>query len=194
MRLYSIVEGHAEIEALPILLRRMLAEMQRYDVLVQHPMRVPRGSIVNSGGLERAVDLVGRRAAPEDGILILIDADDDCAAQLGPALLARAQNARTDRHSRVTCACREFENWFAAAASSLADGGHLRPDLEIVADPEAIRDPKAWITKHRAGKRPYSPVLDQPVLVSAMSLSQAQSASSFQKLWRDVGLLVNKPD
>jgi hypothetical protein len=74
---------------------------------------------------------MGLRVSPTaGGVLVLIDADDDCPAHLGPALLARAREARSDVPVSVVLANREFEAWFLAAAPSLAGNcglGHVDP-------------------------------------------------------------------
>jgi hypothetical protein len=94
-------------------------------------MRVNRGRIVASNGLESAVKAMALRVSPTaGGVLVLIDADDDCPAHLGPALLARAREARSDVPVSVVLANREFEAWFLAAAPSLAGNcglGHVDP-------------------------------------------------------------------
>ncbi len=65
--------------------------------------------------VERAVEFAARRMEPPRAILILIDADDDCPAQVGPELLHRATVARSDVPLGVVLAKREFEAWFLAA-------------------------------------------------------------------------------
>ena len=55
-----IVEGQSEVMAVPMLLRRLLSELQRYDVMVARPVRVHRSSVVKEGEIERAVVLARR--------------------------------------------------------------------------------------------------------------------------------------
>jgi len=92
-----IVEGHGEREAVPLLVRR-IAESLPTPVYVDAPpaIRIPRTKLVRVGELERAVTLAGMRIAETQpgagGVLVLIDADDDCAARLGPELLERARS------------------------------------------------------------------------------------------------------
>jgi hypothetical protein len=83
-------------------------------------MRIPRGKITIVGGIERAVAAGALRVSGLGGVLVLLDADDDCPAEYGPLLLARAQAARPDKQVSVVLANREFEAWFLAAAPSLA--------------------------------------------------------------------------
>jgi hypothetical protein len=69
------------------------------DLRVPLPMRVPRGRLIAAGGIERTVSAVAQRVSTLGGVLVLLDADDDCPAKLGPVLLQRAQNLV--RQSRV---------------------------------------------------------------------------------------------
>ena len=44
--LVPIVEGHAEVEAVPVLMRRLLAESGQYEVEIARPVRVKRYKVV----------------------------------------------------------------------------------------------------------------------------------------------------
>lgn len=136
----AIVEGHGEEEAVPILLRRIAtAVAPTGDIEVLPPIRVDRCGVVSQGELERAVELAARRSGGDGSILILLDADDDCPAELGPDLLQRARAARPDRVIRVVLAKAEYEAWFLAAAASIA-GRHDIDETVPPDDPEGIRD------------------------------------------------------
>lgn len=116
----SIVEGYGEVPALPKLLHRIAAELGVPNLITSTPMRIPRGKIMIAGGIERAVAAEALRVSEKGGVLVLLDADDDCPAEYGPLLLARAKAARPDKQVSVVLANREFEAWFLAAAPSLA--------------------------------------------------------------------------
>ena len=135
----SIVEGDGEVRALPKLLYRLAREAAVPGLRVPTPMRVPRGKLTAPGGIERAVGAAAQRVGAAGGILVLLDADDDCPATLGPALLARARAARPDVRACVVLANREFEAWFIAAAASLAGAHGFPADLAAPGDPEKIR-------------------------------------------------------
>jgi hypothetical protein len=72
-------------------------------------MRIPRGKIAIAGGIERGVAAAALRVSGRGGVLILLDADDDCPAEYGPVLLTRAKAARPDKSVSVVLANREFE-------------------------------------------------------------------------------------
>jgi len=189
-RLACIVEGHADADALPVLLRRIAARIAPaagVDFLVA--AREPRHRVVRPGELERVVELAARRA-PGAALLVLLDADDDCPAVLGPKLLARACAARGDRPIAVVLACREFESWFLAAAASLCGVRGLRAQVEAPAQFEQIRGAKEWLTRHMEPGRAYSETADQAALAARLDLDAARRSPSFDKLWREVERLL----
>ncbi|QOC92170.1 DUF4276 family protein [Micromonospora craniellae] len=189
----SVVEGEGELTALPVVLRRVMSDMMIWDADIQRPYLTNRSKLVKHGGLEASVESLARRvpqSAP-GGILIVIDADDDCPATLGPALLQRAQAVRPDRRIAVVLANREFEAWFLAAAPSLAGRAGLPEGLPVPEDSERPRDCKGWLSHRRTDGGSYRPRIDQPALADAFDLSMARhNASSFDKFCRDVAYLV----
>jgi len=188
-----IVEGYGEVEAAPILVRR-LAEEIAPEVIVQieRPYRVPRGSIVKEGELERYVELAGRQVGDDGCVLVVLDADDDCAATLGPELLARCEAQRPDTCVGVCLAVSEFEAWFLASAESIAGRRSLAEDLAAPDDPEGICGAKRWLKRNRTDGRSYSETIDQPALTSVFDMHLAKKRSrSFDKMWREVERLLN---
>jgi hypothetical protein len=187
-----IVEGHGEVTAVPILIRRIVAQYAP-DVYahVGQVIRVKRTGLIQPGGVERTVELAARQTTPADGILILLDADDDCPREIAEQLLARAKAARPDRSISVVAANREYEAWFLAAARSLRGKRGLADDLEPPEDPESIRDAKGWLAAHTPHGFSYKPTVDQPALTQLFDLEQAYAARSFRKFVKDVVQLAN---
>jgi hypothetical protein len=187
------VEGEGEISALPVLLRRLMYAAEIWDADIQPPFLVDRGRLVRPGGLEAAVEALARRV-PADlpgGILVVIDADDDCPASLGPSLLARAETTRPDRRTAVVLANREFEAWYLASAPSLGGRAGLADRLEVPVNSETLRDCKGWLTHHRRDGVRYRPRVDQAALADGVDLALARANSpSFDKFCRDVTYLI----
>jgi hypothetical protein len=186
-----IVEGHGEVTAVPILIRRIVAHYAP-DVYahVEPPIRASRAGLMKAGELERTIELAARRTQAVDGILILLDADDDCPRELAEALASRARAARPDRAIAVVIANREYEAWFLAAAESLRGKRGLGEILQPPPDSEAIRDAKGWLTHHAAQGLAYRPTIDQPALTDIFDLEQAYAARSFRKLVKEVVALA----
>ena len=194
-RIVTIVEGHGEVEAVPILLRRMAQRISPETAVdLPKPIRVNRNKVVRAGELERAVALAAARAEADGCILILLDADEDCPANLAPRLLDRAVQARPDRDIRVVVAKMEYEAWFLAAAASLAGRSGIDEAIAPPDHPEAIRDAKGWLSARMPRGQPYRETLHQASFSAAFDLDSARTAPSFDKLWRDVRELILRPD
>lgn len=177
-----IVEGHGEIEAVPLLIRRIFAESGTGTMPgINYPIRIKSGSFLHDESyFQRYVQLAAAKAAQAGGeVLILLDCEDDCPATLGPALLARAKNVRNDVPTTVVLAHREYETWFLAAAESLRGCGGLSADLSPPADPEAIRGAKEWLGRHM--ERSYDPIIHQAAFTARFDLSQAKTVPSFAR-------------
>ena len=183
-RVVAIVEGDGEVAALPVLLRRM-GEWRTPEACTQilPPIRVRRDRFLNRDEDFRKFLLLASGKCGDDGwILILLDADDDCPAELGPQILERARRYVPHRRLSVVLANREYEAWFVAAAESLHGRSRFAFDATEAIEAEAPRDAKGWI-KARMASRAYGETTDQPAFSAAMDLQQAfERSRSFRKL------------
>lgn len=188
-----IVEGHGEVKAIGILIRRIAAE---YDAAltidVKPPLRIPKSRLLKIGELERTVDFAFRKAGRSGAVLVLLDSDDDCPAELGPKLTRRALAARSDLPLGVVLAKREYEAWFLAAASSLRGQRGLKESLTPPNEPESIRGAKEWLNRNMLPGLRYGEVLDQPALTAAFDLAAARRAGSFDKCYREIVRLLTE--
>ena len=178
-----IVEGHGEWEALPLLLRRILSESDAGSLpSVNPPIRIKAGSFLRDHDyFARYFSLAAAKAAQGKGtVLILLDCEDDCPAELGPRLMAMAQAVRSDVPLLVTLAHREFETWFLTAAESLQGCCGLPADLEAPSNPEAIRGAKEWLGERM--REPYDPITHQVKFVARLNLQKAARNLSFARL------------
>jgi hypothetical protein len=142
--------------------------------------------------LQRAVQL-GTLKILQTGmfgvILVLLDADDDCPAELGPRLLR--QISRPDVAAGVIVAKREYEAWFLAGAQSLRRHRTVSDTAAAPADPEGIRGAKQHLERHvLVPDAVYQETVDQPALTAALGLEEARAAPSFDKLCRDLCRLL----
>lgn len=188
----TVVEGHGEIEAVPILVQRVFNELLgAYIDYPPRPVRQPRGSLIKAGGVERAVGLAAESRGCS-AILVLIDADDDCPRELGRELQKRAQEARPDLAVEVVLANREYEAWFLAAIVSLRGERSIRVDACVPDHLEEIRDAKGWLSDHMDTGRTYHAIDDQPALTDRFDLDQARrNSQSFRKLIAKLDRLNN---
>ena len=188
LNLACIVEGHGDEQAIPVLLRRLAPS--DLNLHIPRPIRTGRYKLIKPRELARVIELAARQVQTPRAILVLVDAEDDCPARLGPDLLSQARTVRPDIALGVVLAKREFEAWFLAAFESLKSRRGLRDSLIAPADPESVRDAKGMLTDNMAGSRAYSETVDQPKLTAVFDMELARQRSpSFDKLWREVQVL-----
>ena len=193
VRLALIVEGHGDVHAAPVLVRRLAVESLGLPMpeILAVPHRLPKGKMISGDGLERAVELQANKVGRGGAILILLDADRDCPKEVAANLLSRARAKRPDRRIEVVLAKVEYENWFIAAIESLAGKYSVQRGLTAPPNPEAIRDAKGWISARMS--QPYKETVDQKELTVLFDLALAASKStSFAKLRRSVKALLSR--
>lgn len=184
MKVVAIVEGEGEVAAVPVLLRR-LAAWRTPGVLpeVPTPIRVRRDRFLNRDeDFRRFLLLAAAKCGKSGWILLLLDADDDCPAELAKRILARARDCIPHVRVSVVLAKREYEAWFIAAAESLHGhrGFSFNPADRI--DAESPRNAKGWLRERMKGGS-YGETTDQPAFSARFDLQQAFDGSrSFRKL------------
>ena len=188
MKIQPVVEGYGEVEALPLLLRRLLGEVGAW-VEIGTPIRRPRNQLASELGVMRAVEIARRQPACE-AILIVFDGDRDCPAELGPKVRGWAEAA-----ARLPCEVvlphREYEAWFLAAIESLRTHDLIRTDAESHPEPEKPRGAKEQLQERLAAGRVYSPTRHQAALSASFSLELAfRRSRSFRKLTTSFGSLI----
>ncbi len=181
---------------MPLLVRRIVEAISpEVYVDVPSPLRLRRGKLTKEDEFSRFFDLSAGKVGDHGAILVVADADDDCPPGLRDVLLGFDCVRRSPITTAVVLANRMYENWFLAAATSLAGERGLRSDMVVPHDPESIRDPKAWLkqqhTANLGAQRhwTYSETTDQPALTSMMDIQQARCSKSFDKLYREIWLL-----
>jgi hypothetical protein len=176
-----IVEGFSEVDAVPVLLRRLLARLDREDVAVARPFRVSRTKVAREGELERALIQGLRDRLNITCVLVILDADDDEPQALEAALLTRCE-AVTSLPSAVIVATRELEAWFLGSKDSLRGVRGIKPDANPLDDPETIRGAKERLSRNMI-RRHYLEVDDQPAFAARMDLEPAlRRCASFRRL------------
>ncbi len=188
-----IVEGDGELAALPILVRRILHNIDETVFMIDkwEPIIVARNTIVKPGVLERYVGIAADKIERKGGILILMDADDDCPAQLGPRLLERAKGAGGDIPIAVVLAMREYEAWFLASATTLRGKCGISTECIIPQNLEAKRDAKGFLTDNMPKGQAYSATKHQTLFTREIDIELARKNSpSFNKLYRDLQTMI----
>lgn len=195
-----VVEGHGDVIAVPILLRRLIHYLcQDAFAEVLRPIRQPRDRLVHNKDdcLKNSILFATEklRQFESDGsaclVLVLCDADDDCASILAIQMQSVVHGAARDYPVSLVLAVQEYETWFVGAAESL--GQFLRLNGDIPEHPEKSGSKKNWIEKRFKGTK-YSESIDQAKMTAAMDLTLCRRrCASFDKLCRDLEGLLKLP-
>jgi len=171
-----IVEGHGDVAALPVLLRRIAPALQ-----VKRPVRFPRSKLLSDEHLARAALIAAANIAENGAVLLVIDGDEDCAARMGLDLESRLQKVLPRRMSRVVIPVREFESWIV--------GGDSRSGAQ---DSDTAGNPKGRI---RQWLGVYSETADQARLIASTDLGLLESRSrSFRRLLKVMAEFAKRAD
>ncbi|WP_118183742.1 DUF4276 family protein [Paraburkholderia phosphatilytica] len=189
VQVVSIVEGDGEVQALPVLLRRLNFWLTpECSTTIHPPIRVHRDRFIRKAEEFTRILLLASKKCLDDGwILILLDADDDCPVQMANELLRRAREVIPHRSVSVVLANREFEAWFLAAARSLhgCRGFTWDVDRDALEGSETVRNAKGRMAE-RMGGAGYHETTDQPKFAHTFDLDMAVANSrSFRKLCAD---------
>ena len=107
-------EGHADCDSLPTLLTRVAELLGHAPPILLEPIRFKRQRIEKQGELLRLLLLARKKLSGPGGILAVLDADEECPAELGPRILASGRSACADVPFAVVVAKRMFESWVIA--------------------------------------------------------------------------------
>ena len=211
-RLVLLVEGDGDVQAAPVLLKRLLADCGAFDVvrLDPHPLRVGEyGRICKDSFSEwRRFLQVAAKRSDMGGCLLILDGDSRLMVDGQPFCAMRAARFLAGEARRVgggtlfsvavVFACMEFESWLIAGATTLAgksftDGRKELPERidPVPVDPQsAPRDAKGWF--RRIMKTGYKPTRDQAELTRLVDLDAVRQRGmrSFRRLEHAVKELV----
>jgi hypothetical protein len=189
----SVIEGHGEEEALRVLITTILAAIVS-DVypIIARPFRVPWGTLVNvDGELERYAEMAIRDGGPTAKLIVVLDADDRCPAELGPQLLQRVKSRFPNNPASVNVADREYESWFIASSESIAHHVGSNAVFEVPSTIEEIRNAKGWLARNVLN-RSYKEIGDQAAFSSIIDVPVArQRSQSFDRFCREVERLLS---
>jgi len=203
-RLVLLVEGEGDVEAAPILLKRLLDEYRAFDIAFPDPAPLRVGGyarIIKQDFAEwRRLLQIAAKRRNLGGCILLLDGDSKrdaagrpfCAMDAARCLAAEARQVGGGVLFSVAIvfACMEFESWLIAGARSLqgkpfADARKEIPGViqSVPPDPEsAPRDAKGWFRGIlRTG---YRPARDQGELTQLVDLNliRERPMRSFRRL------------
>ena len=211
-RLVLCVEGEGDVAAAPLLVKRLLTELQAWDCVWLDPNPLRMGGVTSLFGrkaenwskkLELAAERGGLGAVLllQDGDVGAIPGQLFCPASLGRDLSQRARNVGAGKLFSVASvfARQEFESWLIAGVGSLAgkplpDGrpgipaGVAAPAGDLEQNP---RDAKKWL-KQRLPTG-YAETTDQALLTQIVEIKaiRQRGMRSFRRLENALNQLVN---
>ncbi len=186
-----VVEGDGEVAAFPVLLERLVGVLGCSEAIGYSPFLEKRTGLVQEEKFKRAVQIVSSRTATR-ALIILFDADDDCARDVIPQMRQWSQEAVPALPCAVIMARREYEAWFLAAIESLRGRRRVRENARYDRDPEALRGAKGAVSRFMPQNKPYSETADQAALSAVFDLGQAYRGASFRKLVQEVCRLLEE--
>jgi hypothetical protein len=204
-RLVLFVEGEGDKTAVPILIKKLLTDLEGWSELFLDPAPFVVGSaadLTSNDGKEWLRLLNAARKRPNLGaILVLQDGDlrrirgeDFCAGRFAARLAQAARKVGAGSLFSVASvfACQEYESWMIGCVERLAglnlpDGrpgiraGVKAPSGDLESAP---RDAKGWLDQHiEAG---YKPTRDQgaftALLVNHLPSLRERNPRSFRRL------------
>jgi hypothetical protein len=193
MKIYPIVEGHGEVAAAPVLLRRLLHDQAAcYEMDVGTPIRRTQSQFRSKETVQAAVRLA--KLQPQcAAIVLLFDGEDDCPKALAETVREWAKDAAAGTPCDVVIAYREYETWFVAALESLRGNYGIREDAAAPTNPESRRDAKGCLEEFMPPTRAYSETGDQPAMSQLFDMALAhQRNRSFRKLVKTIGDLLTQ--
>lgn len=189
--LLPIVEGHGDIEAVPVLIRRILEHHNHFDVTILRPHK--RGDLPK---IKANFDKCFKMAIKEKAAIIwIIDfdcADCDCVAEEADQLYQKANAIHAEWPFRVAFMVKEFETLF------LSEPDATRSVLKEISkttvfpeDPEAIRDAKGWLSRAMPSGYTYKETIHQAKLAAVVDLTRLKhNSASYRHLEKSVLALV----
>jgi len=192
-KIVPIVEGDGEIEAVPVLLHKLLKGSGRNDIGVGIPLNAGSCSnLTKTGGLERFVQNAALR--PDCGaILVLMDADKGCPLKIAADFVSRIKLLGTKYPVVVVIANSEYEAWFLASLETIA-GKDLegRPGLPagtvyLDSDIEGLAGVKGWLGRKFPEGRKYKETQDQACMTRLLDPELVQlRCRSFRRLCKAI--------
>lgn len=187
-RIVPIVEGPGEVEAVPVLLKRLLTEMGRNDIQIENPQNAHGYfNLTKLGGIEKFVENAWTKRNC-GAVLVLVDADKRCPLEIAQGFSQRISAIGVRFPVVIAVAKCEYEAWFLASLATIVEKpwqnrAGLPPELGYTGDCEAIVGVKGWLDRHLPEGHSYKPSQDQAVLTAMLDLELTRKNSrSFRRL------------
>lgn len=184
-RIVTIVEGDGDVQAVPILLSRLLNHYGwSVNWYVSRPIRVG-----NLGNLKKNLNRFLELATLEkdcSAIMILLDLDEGCPKEQSFALADAIRELQLLYPVAIVMAHREYEAWFLASMQTIAGHCDIPQDVRFDGEVERVRGAKEWLTANMTQSprpRRYKETLHQAEMTTLIDVDlAAQTSRSFRRL------------
>ena len=183
---------------MPSLLRRVLWDkLNRFEISVKRP-KVTHGKPNLIKHYERFIDYAALEGC--DGIVVVVDADDECPKDLATGLASRAIRHGLRIPLVVVCPNPDFEIWFVGSLAedygqSIRDRLQLPESVKGPEDLESVRKAKSWLNEHMPNHHAYKPTVHQNDLTHHIRLDLVYVQSrSFRRLCNAIKELIDAVD
>ena len=187
-KIVPIVEGQGEVEAVPALLWKLLAERGRYDIQIEIPQNAHGcGNLTKPGGIEKFVQNAWTKRGC-GAVLVLVDADKKCPVRLAIDFSQRILALGVRFPVAIVIAKGEYEAWFLASLETIAgvplDGGYALPtELTYPGEVENRPGVKEWITEQFPQGHIYKETIHQASMTKLLDPERVRQRSrSFRRL------------
>lgn len=190
-KIQTIVEGHGEVAAFPVLLWRLINEAQISGIFIDEPIRRTQSQFRQEKEIQKAVKLAKYRKKC-DAIIILFDGEDDCPVKIAKDVKNWAQAVTGTTPCEVVVAYREYETWFLAAVESLRGKHGISKKASSPSHPEAKRGAKEALEEFMPQSNAYSETEHQKEMSRFFDMASAYRKNrSFRKLVKSFGDIAN---
>lgn len=189
-----VVEGDGEVQAAPLLARRILHELHgryEWDFITHRRRDLAHLRAQNWNHFRRYLSAAFNERMP---ILWLLDADDDCPLRLLSEIREVTDEIKLREPTAFTFWIREYETLFLHDPTVLTTRYGIAA-IEDINEPEKIRGAKEWISKQLPARQSYKPTVDQAAMTAGLDIGSVRdkyrSLAHFEKtlLW----LIDNPP-
>lgn len=186
-KLVLVVEGDGEVEAAPVLARRILYEYFEYYEIqqIQAINAGSNSSITTQNGLERFLE-IARRIKDCKGVIVLLDSEEkyrDYPVTLVAKLVERTKSLNLPFPVAVVCARCEYESWFLGSLHTLAGTSNLKKDTIFEGNPEHKCNAKEWLTRQMPDVIIYKETIHQSAMTVKIDIPHLiENVRSFRRM------------
>ena len=199
-KIVPIVEGPGEVEAVPALLWKLLAEQGRYDLQIETPQNAHGGgNLTRPGGIERFIQNAWTKRDC-GAVLVLVDADEQCPVEMAADFAQRILALGVRFPVVIAVAKCEYEAWFLASLETIAamplNGGYGLPaGLAYPGEVEERVGVKGWLSQQFPKDRIYKETTHQAAMTKLIDPARVrQKSHSFRRLCHALEQAVNAID